>query len=282
MPDWVDRGLGRGVSVLVALVALLLVPSTASAAADLTTAVVGQVQQGVAQTVDETVAGATGQVAQTLDRAADPVRQTVAAPPVRELTQQLPAPVANGSSGVDTTVQRAASAEPVAAASRVAVDPQPSETAPPPPAAGGRLSDAAAHRRGGQERAVVTLRAHTSQLRGASRRDRSALAVELSAAAAVRQLTPIAAAPTSPRAGAAFERGGQTGPVPPRDEAPRAPAPTPTGSASGAAAGSFFSTGLAVLAIAFGLGRSGLRRRRSPAADRWRPVPFVSALERPG
>lgn len=270
MLDHVDRGLGRSAAcVLLALAALLVVPSVASAAADLTSAA-GQLRQSVAQTLNGTVAGGTGQVAQTLDQATVPVRQTVAATPVEDVGRRLPETVAGGARAADTAVQQIVPVERVEASASAAVDDGLVAASAP---TAGRLSDAAGSRRGRGER--VTVRAHASSRRGVNR---SAAAPSAVAPAADRQPTGASAIP----AAASATHADRPNSAPARDDKSRLPAPTPSGSASGAPGGIVLPTGLAVLAAAIGLGASGWRQRRCLAGDRWRPLPFVSVLERPG
>jgi hypothetical protein len=90
---------------------------------------------------------------------------------------------------------------------------------------------------------------------------------------------PVVLAPAEPRA-AATRASAPRQPGGPE----RAPSSTPApGSATASSGGSFSTAGLASLAVLLvGLALSQLRCRLAPSPGRWRPVVFLTPLERPG
>ncbi len=294
MRVWVDRSrVGRGACLVLLPIMSLLAPSVARAAA---LPVVGQVQQGLAQTAQDTVAVAPGQVSNVLEQAPAAARRAVAKPPGGDLTRRLPRSVGGVVDAVAATADQALSqvdsagagtaAEQVAAPARAAT--HATATAPTPVTARSR-SGAEVQRPGLRERFHDQARDFTASAAETRGLDGRAAGARLMHRSFAQASGPAAVAATTverlPGAGARSAADPRRQSAASSDDRRQVPLPPPweSGVAADAAASSvFFSTGLAVLVAVLGLGASGWRRRLPLGGVRCCPTLVAGVLERPG
>ena len=280
MRAWANgRRAGRGVCLVLALTMLMLMPSVARAAA---LPVVGQVQQGLSQTVQDTVAVAPGQVSNVLEQAPAAARRAIAKPPGGDLARRLPRSVGGVVDGVTATADQAISqvdqvAAPARAAARSAATLSNPEAAPARSGADARRPDLRERFRqaASDPTASAALARGSTARRGTSQRaaERRGDSILVAAAPAIGERRSDA--------GVQAHVGREHGPARPDDRRPT-PQQPPPGETGAAASSFFFSTGLAVLVAVLGLGASGWRRRLPLGGVCCCPTHVTGVLERPG